>query len=283
MKFVPMGELLEGARAGGYAVPSFCVWSAEAMETALRVAERLRAPVILMNGPGEFPVLSPATVGAVAYAIAERFSVPAALHCDHGSTLEEVAACLEAGYTSVMLDYSARPYEENAAAMRQVVALARPRGASVEGELGQVGKVDETAVEGTGEAALTDPDQAAAYAEETGVDALAVAIGNAHGRYQRLPRLDFERLAALGEQVRVPLVLHGGTGTPEADLRRAIALGICKVNVATEQVTAVRESLQAQWQAGRNLWTPLAQAEAMGALGAVVEKWIRVTGAQGRA
>lgn len=282
MKFVPMAELLERAAAGGYAVPSICAWSAEVVETVLGVAEELRAPVILMNGHSEFPLLAPGTIGPVAMAIAARFTVPAALHCDHGLSIEQVQECLDAGYTSVMLDYSNRPFAENAAGLQEVVRRARPLGVTVEGELGHVGKVGDS-VEGEGEAQLTDPEEAAAYVEQTGVDALAVAIGNAHGTYSRLPQLDFERLARLHEAVRAPLVLHGGTGTPEADLARAISLGVAKVNVATEHIMAVRESLQRQWGEGRNLWTPLAQAEAMRAVAEVAAKWIRRTGAAGKA
>jgi ketose-bisphosphate aldolase len=278
-----MLELLRGAAAEGYAVPSFCAWNAESMLAVLRVAADMRAPVVLMNGPGEFPLLGPADLAAIARPLAARFAVPAALHLDHGNSLEQVVECLEAGYTSVMLDYSTRPYAENAAALRQVAAMARPRGATVEGELGHVGRVDASTTEGGGTSTLTEPGEAAAYVAETGVDALAVSIGNAHGQYQKLPQLDFDRLAAIRAAVPVPLVLHGGTGTPPEDLRRAISLGIAKVNVATELVAAVRQSLLTQWQAGRNLWTPAAQAEAIRAIAPVVEKWIRWTGAAGRA
>jgi ketose-bisphosphate aldolase len=278
-----MLDLLRAALSEGYAVPSFCVWNAESMVAVLSVAERLRAPVILMNGPGEFPLLTPGSMGTVARALASQYRVQAALHLDHGDSPEMVADCLDAGYTSVMLDYSSRPYEENAAAMRRVAAMARQTGATTEGELGIVGKVDSATPEGTDSAALTDPAQAAAFVEETGIDALAVAIGNAHGQYARLPRLDFQRLADVRSVVSIPLVLHGGTGTPPDDLRRAISLGIAKVNVATESVASVRQALRDQWDAGRNLWAPLALAEAMPAMERVVEKWITLTGAAGRA
>jgi len=109
-----------------------------------------------------------------------------------------------------------------------------------------------------------------------------VSIGNAHGQYTRLPRLDFDRLAEIHKAVRAPLVLHGGSGTPEPDIRKAISLGIAKINVATELIASVRESLRSQWRDGRNLWLPLAQAEAMQAMEPVLRKWIAVTGAAGR-
>jgi fructose-bisphosphate aldolase class II len=153
---------------------------------------------------------------------------------------------------------------------------------TVEGEIGHVGKADTLTTEGGGDSTLTLPDEAARYVAETGVDALAVSIGNAHGQYARLPRLDFDRLAAIRKAVRVPLVLHGGSGTPEADIRQVISLGIAKINVATELIASVRESLRSQWAAGRNLWLPLAQAEATQAMEPAVRKWIALTGAERR-
>ncbi len=283
MKFVPMLQLLQRAVSEGYGVPSFCVWNAESIEVVLRVAAELKAPVILMNGPGEFDLLAPRDLGAVAHALAERFGVTAALHLDHGNSIVMVEDCLAAKYTSVMLDYSTRPWQENVDALRRAVALAHPQGVTVEGELGVVGQADEVSVEGGKQSALTDPDLAADFVEKTGIDALAVSIGNAHGRYTKLPQFDFERLAKLKEATRIPLVLHGGSGTPEADLRRAISLGIAKVNVATEAITALRQSLLEQWGAGKNLWVPMAQAVAMEAMAKVVEKWFHLTMAAGRA
>ena len=283
MKFLPMGGLLADARAGGYAVPSFCAWNAETIESVLRVAEDLRAPVIVMNGPAEFGLLAPAAMGAVAHAVARRFLVPAALHLDHGDSLDVVKACMDAGYTSVMLDYSSRPFAENAAALRQVVGLAQARGVTVEGELGHVGKADTMTAEGDGDSTLTEPAEAAAYVEQTGVDALAVSIGNAHGQYTKLPTFDFARLEHIRSAVRVPLVLHGGSGTPEGDLRRAIALGMVKINVATELTLALREGLTAELGASPKRWLPMSLADATRRLAPVVEKWIRLTGAAGRA
>ena len=129
---------------------------------------------------------------------------------------------------------------------------------------------------------LTQPSAAAEFAAATGVDALAVSVGNAHGIYHELPQLDFERLAQLRDAVPVPLVLHGGSGTPEPDLRRAIALGIAKVNVASELVKAMRESLMAQGNAGENLWIPIAQAKAMEPFTTVVRRWFGLTDAVGK-
>lgn len=286
MSFVPLGDLVGRAFQAGWAVPAFCTWNAESMDVVLGVAERLEAPVILMQGPGEFPVLAPGVMAAVARAVESRHRVVAALHLDHGDSLDMVRACVEAGYTSVMLDFSTRPFEENASALRAVVGLARPRGISVEGEIGRVGKAEESpaaSAEAGGSSAFTDPEEAARYLRETGVDALAVSIGNKHGFYRGDPRLDFGLLAELHAGLPVPLVLHGGTGIPEGDIERAIGLGIAKVNVASELVHGVRTRLQEQWAAGANHWTPLAIAQTRAVMEPIVAKWIRITGATGRA
>lgn len=283
MQFVAMKELLEPAAAASYAVPSFCAWNAEVVEAVLRVAQDMRAPVIVMMGPAEFSLLAPEMMAAVARAVGRRFTVPAALHLDHGDSLEVVKDCLDAGYTSVMLDYSGRPFAENATALRAVVAMARPLGVTIEAELGHVGKADTMTAEGEGDSTLTEPAAAAAYVQQTGVDALAVSIGNAHGEYTRLPAFDFARLAAIHNAVSVPLVLHGGSGTPEADLERAIHLGIAKVNVATELTLALRKGLAEELGATPKQWLPLSLAAAMRNLEPVIAKWIRLTGAAGRA
>ncbi len=277
-----MAELVRDAFRRGYAVPSFCIWNAETIDTVLRVAEGCRAPVILMTGPGE-GLLSYGALGDVARALAARYGVPAALHLDHGNTMDAVEGCLAAGFTSVMLDYSSRPFAENAAALRRVVELARPKGVSVEGELGAVGRIDEATGEGRGHTALTDPEEARAYVAATGVDCLAVSFGNLHGNYPAPPKLDFERLAKLREAAGVPLVLHGGSGTPAEDVQRAISLGIAKVNVASELNRALREAMQGRWNASEKLWVPSALIEGMGVLAAIVEKWFRITLAAGKA
>ena len=278
-----MADLVGKAFRGGWAVPAFCTWNAESMAVVLGVAEKLRAPVILMQGPGEFPVLPPAAMAAVARAMEEGFHATAALHLDHGDSLEMVRQCVEARYTSVMLDFSSRPFEENAAALREVVRLARPHGITVEGEIGKIGKADEATAEGGTATAYTDPKDAVRYVRDTDVDLLAVSVGNKHGFYKGDPHLEFGLLAELHAAVKVPLVMHGGTGIPQKDIQRSITLGIAKVNVASELVHGYRGSLTAQWQNGENQWSPLAIGEAIKVMEPVVEKWIRITGAEGRA
>jgi ketose-bisphosphate aldolase len=278
-----MSELVGKAYRKGYAVPAFCAWNAEVIEAILAAAEKMRAPVILMSGPGEFPVLPPAVMSAVSYALEARHQVPAALHLDHGDSLEMVRDCVEARYTSVMLDFSARSFDENIGGLQEVVKMARPTHITVEGEIGKIGKADDASAEGTAASAFTDPAQAVDYVRRTGVDLLAVSVGNKHGFYMGDPHLEFGLLSELRAALSIPLVMHGGTGIPEKDIRRSVELGIAKVNVASELVHGFRGSLTAQWLEGRNLWTPMACGEAARIIGPVVEKWIRVTGAEGMA
>lgn len=283
MKFVPMHELLVPAWKAGYAVPAFCTWNAEVAETALQVASDLRAPVILMAGPGEFPLLSPHRLAGIVRTLAADFNVPAALHLDHGDSPALVNECIEAGFTSVMLDYSTRSFDENVAALRQVVATARPRGVTVEGEIGAVGRVDDSTTEGSVDSTLTNPEEAARYAELTGVDCLAVSIGNAHGIYTRLPVFDFERLERIRRAVPVPLVLHGGSGTHPDHLRRSVSLGMAKINVASELCKAYRDAY-AQGTAEANPgWLPTVLSGTKPAMAKVMERWFHLTGAAGKA
>ncbi|MCY2954084.1 MAG: class II fructose-bisphosphate aldolase [Planctomycetota bacterium] len=283
MRFVPMHELLQPAWEGRYAVPSFCAWNAEVTETIFQVASDMQAPVILMSGPGEFPLNPPDTMARISRAVAEKYNIPAALHLDHGDCPQIVAACLEAGYTSVMLDYSTRSFEENVAALKAVVAKARLIGATVEGEIGSVGRVDDSTTEGAKTSTLTDPSEAARYAEMTGVHALAVSIGNAHGIYTKLPIFDFDRLEKIRKAVGVPLVLHGGSGTQPEYIRRAVSLGMAKINVASELCKAFRDTYAQQHATTPTGWLPTLLGATRPAIAKVVERWFVLSGAAGKA
>jgi ketose-bisphosphate aldolase len=283
LSFLPSLVLIEDALKRGYAVPSFCTWNAEAIKTVLDVAEEMHAPIMLMNGWAEFPIISPELYSTISNRLIKNYSLPAALHLDHGVSIEQVRECIKAGYTSVMLDFSQKPFDENVSALKEVVGLAHPHGITVEGELGAVGMVDSSTFEGSPESTLTDPEDAQIYVEKTGVDLLAVSIGNAHGIYSEKPKLDFSLLQNIRKAVGVPLALHGGSGTPQKDLEVAISMGIAKVNVASELVHSVRTSLMEQWNAGKNLWIPLAYESAYAKMAEIVRKWINKTGAAGKA
>ena len=224
---VNMKDMLCEARKAKRAVGAFNVANYETALAVFRAAEAEREPVIVQLYMRLFDTGKARDLAPTLRGLAERATVPVALHLDHGSTEKQAADALAWGYTSVMFDGSRLPFDENAARTKTVADAAHAAGATCEGEIGHVAMGDETA--------LTEPDEAAAFAKASGVDALAVSIGTAHGYYKAEPKLDIPRCAAIAEALPgVPLVLHGGSGTPLADVRRAIESGIAKVNIATE-------------------------------------------------
>jgi tagatose 1,6-diphosphate aldolase GatY/KbaY len=239
-------DLLAAATDGGYAVGAFNVYNLEGVRAVISAAEELRSPAILQLHPGALSYGGQPLV-ALCLAAAREAAVPVGVHLDHSSSEADIRAALDAGVRSVMADGSHLPYELNMAFTRQMVRLAHARGTTVEAEVGRLsGSEDGLTVEEY-EAKLTDPAEAARFVERTGADCLAVCIGNVHGRYRKEPSLDFERLGAIRAAVPVPLVLHGASGLPTALVRRAIGLGVCKLNVNTEvreaYVAALEEKL----------------------------------------
>lgn len=224
--------MLEKAKSDGYAVPAFNVENAEMLFAVVAAAQQQKSPVILQTTPSTLRYLSPDCFAGIANAAAKDAQIPVALHLDHGDTLDLVRQCLEAGYSSVMFDGSALPFEENVRQTAQAVDLARSFGASCEGELGSIGGKEDS-LTGT-QSAYTDPEEAARFAEESGVDSLAVAVGTAHGIYQTPPVLDLGRIAWIQSKVDLPLVLHGASGLSDKVVRDAVAKGMAKVNFATE-------------------------------------------------
>ena len=242
---VPSLQLLRAAQSSRQAVAALNFYNAETLLAHVRAANAAGASIILQTTESTINYLSLTLIVAMAKAAAELMEKPTALHLDHGVSYEIAARCIEAGYTSVMFDGSKLPFNENCAQTRRVVELAHSKGVSVEGELGHVAHNDET---GTDEIAefYTRPEDALQFVEETGVDALAVAVGTAHGFYKGEVRLDFERLARIREVVgeRTALVLHGGSGVPDELLRRAVAYGISKVNFGTELKHAFTQAVK---------------------------------------
>ena len=281
MELVPSIYLIKEAYENAYAIPSFCVWNGETIELVLRVAEKMKAPVMLMAGPGEFFWHRPKWLLEMAKIIGEDYNCRVAFHLDHGDSPELAEESIKAGFTSVMLDYSAQSYEVNVAGMKKVVAMARPYNVTVEGEIGHVGKVNINAIEGESDSSLTDPETLSRFCPETGIDIVAVSIGNAHGNYPTLPRFDFTLLETLKKSANIPLVLHGGSGTPHDDIRRAVSLGVAKINVATEFISAIKNACLAAWQ--NDVWLPSTLPVAMEAGMEVVEKWIKLTRCAGKA
>jgi len=242
MSLVAMSQVLIPARRGGYAVGAFEVWNLESVQVVVAAAEGLSQPVILQVGPYEADYAGLEDISLMALYCARRARVPVTVHLDHGDTFERVMQCIAHGFTSVMLDVSHLPYSENVAATKEVVRVAHACGVSVEGELGRIGG-GETGIDVTNEDVhLTNPDQAVEFVDETGIDALAVAIGTVHGFYKSKPNIRLGLLEEIAEKVAIPLVLHGGSGTPDSDVRKAISVGIAKVNICTELVAAFADT-----------------------------------------
>lgn len=226
-----MKELLARAEEKGVAVGAFSVGNMEMVMGAVKAAEELEAPIILQIAEVRLKSSPLELMGPMMISAAENANVDIAVHLDHGLNVETVEQALDIGFTSVMLDGSLLPLEENIKTVKGVVETAKKYGATVEAELGVVG-----GNEGEGKShkiLCTNPDDAKRFCDETGVDALAVAIGNAHGNYPVLPELRFDVLEEIHKKVNTPLVLHGGTGISDEQFQRAISLGVRKINIAT--------------------------------------------------
>ena len=279
MPFVSSREMLCKAQAGGYAVGAFNAENLEMAQAIIAAAEAENAPVMIQTTPGTLKYAGPECFSGLVGRLARDAKVPAALHLDHGNSYELAEKCAREGYTSLMIDGSKLPYEENIALTRRVVAMAGSL--PVEAELGTVGG-KEDGMEARPQ--YTDPDQAVDFVSRTGIASFAVAIGTAHGIYKGEPKLDLDRLAEVQARVDVPLVLHGTSGVPEDQVRGCIARGICKVNYATElrQVftAAVRQALAELPDA----YDPKKYlAEGRKAVQARVQELIRLLGSSGKA
>lgn len=246
MPLVCSKELLLDAQKNRYAIGAFNVENMEMIQAVIAAAEAENAPVIMQTTPSTLRYADTSLYSAMAKAAAEKSSVPVAIHLDHGSSFELCEKATKDGYTSLMIDGSKLPLDENIALTKKVVEMAKtyPLCPTVEAELGKLGGKEDDVEVKDGEDTCTDPDEAVQFVEESGIDSLAVAIGTAHGFYKGTPKLEFERLAEIRNKVSVPLVLHGSSGIPDEDVQKSIALGICKVNFATELRVAYTDAVK---------------------------------------
>lgn len=274
-------ELLNAAQAGGYAVGAFNIYNLEGVRAVVAAAEAERSPAMLQILPGALKHGGVPLI-ALCLAAARQATIPMAVHLDHSSTSDDIQVALAAGLVSIMADGSHLPYAENLSFTQQMSALVHAQGGVVEAELGRLTGTEDGLTIPEYEARLTDPDQAAAFVAHTRVDALAVCIGNVHGHYRGEPRLDFDRLAAIRQAVSTPLVLHGASGLPEAMIRRAIELGVCKFNVNTELRAAYLQTLKDRLDAPKPPdLLELMQAATI-AMQAIVSQKLRMFGSAGR-
>jgi fructose-bisphosphate aldolase, class II len=242
------GRDLLALTSAGRAIGSFNTYNLEVTRAILRAAEAKQAPVFLAVGRGALDAAGFGPLAQAMLAAAREASVPVAVHLDHSPDVPTATRCIETGFTSVMIDGSSLPFDANLELTR--AAITATAGATIEAELGGIPGDEDRATGGTATIPMTDPDQATRFVEQTGVESLAVAIGNAHGLCSGEPKLDFDRLAALRDAVPVPLVLHGASGIADADIRQCIDLGVRKINVNTEIRVAFFESLESSLAAG---------------------------------
>ena len=243
---VPFSKMLQDAYDGHYAVGAFNCLSIEHVLGAIQAAEELRSPIILQLAEVQFPCAPMEMMAPVYLEVAAKATVPVAVHLDHGQSLETCVKAIQLGFNSVMFDGANLPFEENVRQTAEIVRIARAAGVDVEAELGKVGDTG-FGGEGTGEATpdvFTDVEESAEFIAKTGVDALAIAIGNLHGRYVATPQLNIERLREIAQRNNLPLVLHGGSGTSEEDFKSCIHNGISKINVATALQMAVTDAVR---------------------------------------
>jgi ketose-bisphosphate aldolase len=266
-------ETLVRARARERAVPAFTVYSLEAIRAIRDAAESTGLPVIVSAGSSSFRAVGAESLAAAALAAADAASVPAGVHLDHATDLDEIARCIDLGYTSVMFDGSALDFDENVRLTRQVVERAHAAGVWVEAELAGVpGDEDASSDAAAGE--LTDPEQAAEFVERTGVDVLAAAVGTVHGLTTVPMDLDVERIRQIAAVTRVPLALHGASGLTTAELQAAVGAGIAKVNFNAELRRAAVDALAAALpEAGDDV--PRLQRASIAAMQAVAEEKLR--------
>lgn len=281
--YVSMKDILEHAHKHNYAVMAVNSVNMEMARAVITAAEEEHSPIIINIGVGQMAKLAhPTEMVPMIKAMAERANVPVALNLDHGQNFQDEVDAIKRGFSSVMIDASSYPYEENVKRTATIVGLAHPKGICVEGELGHVGQAMD------GEHAqvdlYTNVEQAKQYVEETGVDALAVAIGTAHGNYPKgyVPVLDFERLKELKEALNMPLVLHGGSGSGEENIRKAVAGGINKINVCTDAFHAAEDAMKAAWEENPGLDYLGIMMVAEAAIKAFVKDYIRVIGSNDR-
>lgn len=234
MSLVTTKDLMLDAQKNHYAIGAFNAENMEMVQAIIAAAEELRAPVIVQTTPGTLKYASPAMFHAMVAAAASEASVPVVMHLDHGSSYELAMQAFRAGYTSVMIDGSHVPFEDNIALTASVTKVAAPLGIPVEAELGKVGGKEDDGPAVEGENPYTDPDEAEEFVARTGCGSLAVGVGTAHGVYKGTPHIEQGVLKEIRSRLEIPLVLHGTSGVPDDQVAEAIRNGICKVNYATE-------------------------------------------------
>ncbi len=278
---VNMNDILLPAKEGGYGVGFFNAVNVEMARAVIETAEELQAPVMVGTAEVLLPAMELERVAEYLIPMAKKASVPVCVHYDHGLTFEKCMEALKLGFSSVMYDCSTASYEENVEKVAEMVKICHAMGVTVEGELGHVGdNAGEGKLENPSDY-FTDPDTAADFVTKTGVDSLAIAVGNAHGDYAFPPKLDFERIQVISGKANLPLVLHGGSGLSDDDFRKAVKLGVSKVNIFTDIDKAGKRGAEAGIAAGEKSMMGLISYE-VAEMKKVVKEKIMLFGSNGK-
>ncbi|WP_194764572.1 MULTISPECIES: ketose-bisphosphate aldolase [unclassified Microbacterium] len=278
-------SILDVANENNFAIPAFNISDWAMFNGIMDVSEEKSAPVIIAIHPDEVSHITTDLIVAM-HSRAHRSSVPVAIHWDHGGSYEQIITAIKAGFTSVMIDASLLPFDENVALTRKVVDAAHAVGIQVEGELGTIGANDSYGESGAAEIIYTNPADAVRFVEETGVDSLAIAIGTSHGLYpsDKNPELRHDLLEEIKAAVGIPLVLHGGSSNPDAELRRAVELGVNKINISSDIKVSYHDRMREVLGTDRRLREPNAiQPAALEAMKATAAEKIDLFGADGKA
>lgn len=279
---VNMNDVLLPAKKGHYGIGFFNAVNVEMARAIIETAEELRAPVMVGTAEVLLPAMSLERVAEYLIPMAQKAAVPVCVHYDHGLTFDKCMEALKLGFTSVMYDCSTEDYESNMAKLAEMVRICHGRGVTVEGELGHVGDNEGTGKLENPSDYYTDPEIAADFVKRTGIDSLAVAVGNAHGDYKFPPKLDFERIETISGRTGLPLVLHGGSGLSDSDFRTAVQKGVCKVNIFTDIDKAGKAGIEKGLAAGASSMTALIPYE-IEAMKRVVRNKLELFGSVGRA
>ena len=278
-------SILDVANAHSYAIPAFNISDWSMFTGIMDISEEKSAPVIIAIHPDEVSHITTDLIAAMR-SRAHRSSVPVAIHWDHGGTYEQMIVAIQSGFTSVMIDASLEPFEQNVALTRKVVEAAHAVGVQVEGELGTIGANDSYGESGAAEIIYTNVDDAVRFVEQTGVDSLAIAIGTSHGLYpaEKSPELRHDLLEQIKAAVGIPLVLHGGSSNPDAELRRAVELGVNQINISSDIKVAYHDRMREILGTDRRLREPNAiQPEPIAAMKITAAEKIDLFGAAGKA
>lgn len=279
---VNMNDILFPAKEGKYGVGFFNAVNVEMARAIIETAEELKAPVMIGTAEVLLPAMELDLVANYLIPMAKKATVPVCVHYDHGLTFERCMQAVKLGFTSVMYDCSTAPYEENITKVAEMVKICHAMGVTVEAELGHVGDNAGSGKLTNPEDYFTNPDTAVDYVKRTGVDSLAVAVGNAHGDYAFPPKLDFDRIQIISGKTNLPLVLHGGSGLADADFKNAVRLGVSKINIFTDIDKAGKAGVEAGIAAGERTMMGLIPYE-IKAMKEVVAEKIKLFGSEGRA